>query len=714
MTFTQGNDNLANYAYTSSYGAGSSTYYVTSVNTASFTPDSWSTSNEGRQYLFLGGNGTLVDRISGGVTTTTVASNATDASGQANALPSTYGYDNPSVWNDWYWAYRNTGIASNGTYTPPTATDIPGMNATYTYNTSSTAADAVYVGTAGSKLGSGWRPVGMGDVNGDGYDDFINGGSGQLYFGQANVGAGFNNATSSLGTSVSLGSGVTTVYSSEAFDRITAVGDLNGDGFQDIMVSVRNAAGVYYDNLSYTTKYDTAYDTNYVVYGQSGTWTAPTTWASSAAASGTPAITKITPETSYLINGTYNKLGDINGDGYDDLLISGYGSSRDPSDYNYKDNGGAYVVFGSAAMANGQDLSLANLAASGKGFRITGGVDMEHIGAGSVIGVGDMNGDGLNDFILQAPGDNEASNAQANAQGSSYLIFGRTGGWADFNLLEMQDYGIQLLRSGSGDDAYVAGNNVNWSSTPGNFGSGLWSSVGDLNGDGLSDAVLTNSSNMMIFYGNAALTGDSNIAVQTVAGTGGELLTANAISTPDNIHAADRLIGNAGNDTLVGNGGWDVLIGGAGDDLIKVADNSFFKVDGGTGVDTLEFTANTTMDFTALRNDLVEGIEIFKLGNGNQNIKLNNTDVLSITGDANTAINETSYQKGHVLVIAGSGTDSATNNDSVTLEGGWVAKTDVLHVNGYGTQSFSVYQHGSDNLYVAISDAIDATHKHVS
>ena len=120
------------------------------------------------------------------------------------------------------------------------------------------------------------------------------------------------------------------------------------------------------------------------------------------------------------------------------------------------------------------------------------------------------------------------------------------------------------------------------------------------------------------------------------------------------------------------------------------------------------------MDFTALRNDLVEGIEIFKLGNGNQNIKLNNTDVLSITGDANTAINETSYQKGHVLVIAGSGTDSATNNDSVTLEGGWVAKTDVLHVNGYGTQSFSVYQHGSDNLYVAISDAIDANHKHVS
>ena len=60
------------------------------------------------------------------------------------------------------------------------------------------------------------------------------------------------------------------------------------------------------------------------------------------------------------------------------------------------------------------------------------------------------------------------------------------------------------------------------------------------------------------------------------------------------------------------------------------------------------------MDFTALRNDLVNNVEIFNLGNGNQNITLNHLDVLSITGDANTAISNPSYQKGHVLAIAGS------------------------------------------------------------
>jgi len=226
--------------------------------------------------------------------------------------------------------------------------------------------------------------------------------------------------------------------------------------------------------------------------------------------------------------------------------------------------------------------------------------------------------------------------------------------------------------------------------------------LGDINGDALSDVALTNAQGMKIFYGDVALTGDSNIAVQTIAGVNGETLTATSVSTPDNINAMDRLVGNAGNDTLVGNGGWDVLLGGAGDDRMKVADATFFKIDGGTGVDTLEFTGNATMDFTGLRNDLVNNVEIFKLGNGNQNITLNQIDVLSITGDANTAITQTSYQKGHVLAIEGSA------GDEVTLTSGWTATGDSVNVSGYAGQSFSVYQHGSDNIYVAISGGINA------
>jgi hypothetical protein len=143
-------------------------------------------------------------------------------------------------------------------------------------------------------------------------------------------------------------------------------------------------------------------------------------------------------------------------------------------------------------------------------------------------------------------------------------------------------------------------------------------------------------------------------------------------------------------------------LGGAGNDTLKVADGTFFKIDGGTGVDTLEFTGNATLDFTTLRNDLVSNVEIFKLGNGNQNITLNQIDVLSITGDANTAITQTSYQKGHVLAIDG------TAGDHVTLTSGWAATGDQVNVSGYAGQSFSVYQHANDNIYVAIAGGINA------
>ncbi|MEY2791233.1 MAG: hypothetical protein RL295_1398, partial [Pseudomonadota bacterium] len=204
-------------------------------------------------------------------------------------------------------------------------------------------------------------------------------------------------------------------------------------------------------------------------------------------------------------------------------------------------------------------------------------------------------------------------------------------------------------------------------------------------------------------------------------GTQGETLLADAIKTPSNAKGADRLIGNAGDDTLVGNGGADVLLGGAGDDLLQVgfvnnergAIVDFFKIDGGTGIDTLEFTAAATLDFTAKRDDLVENIEIFKLGAGNQNITLNHLDVLSITGETNTAISDPTYQKGHVLVIDGSGTNNT--GDVVNLTGGWTnTVVGQVNVSGYTGQSFSVYQHGSDNIYVAIADSIDANSRHFS
>ena len=52
--------------------------------------------------------------------------------------------------------------------------------------------------------------------------------------------------------------------------------------------------------------------------------------------------------------------GDINGDGFDDLLISAFGTnSSDPNDFNAKNNGGLYVVFEApqSAITEGQFVS---------------------------------------------------------------------------------------------------------------------------------------------------------------------------------------------------------------------------------------------------------------------------------------------------------------------------------------------------------------------
>ena len=142
---------------------------------------------------------------------------------------------------------------------------------------------------------------------------------------------------------------------------------------------------------------------------------------------------------------------------------------------------------------------------------------------------------------------------------------------------------------------------------------------------------------------------------------------------------------------------------------MKVAASNFFKIDGGTGVDTLEFTNAMNLNFTsgtvagstAVRNGAIQNVEIFNLGNGNQTLTMNQMDVLSITGDTNTAVQNTNYQKGHVLVLDGSA------GDDVTLNGGWTQAAVATNVSVTGsTSSFSVYQHGTDNIYAVISSSV--------
>jgi hypothetical protein len=86
---------------------------------------------------------------------------------------------------------------------------------------------------------------------------------------------------------------------------------------------------------------------------------------------------------------------------------------------------------------------------------------------------------------------------------------------------------------------------------------------------------------------------------------------------------------------------------------------------------------------------------------------MNHLDVLNMTGDTNTAIGVTAYQKGHALVI-----DSEGGSDEVTLSGGWTVAAVASNVSVAGASgTFSVYQHGTDNIYAVIDDAVT---RHIS
>jgi len=203
-----------------------------------------------------------------------------------------------------------------------------------------------------------------GDVNGDGYADLLvgafrndaaggNAGRAYVYLGGATL-----NATADL---VMTGSGVGDNFAGS----VSAAGDLNGDGFGDLVIG---AAGIGAGRAQ-------------VYLGGRVPDAMPDLVLAGVASA---------DDYGYAVGAA----GDVNGDGYADLVVG-----ADASDAAGTDAGRAYVYFGGVSLDGDADLVMTG-AAAGDWF------------GGAVSGVGDVGGDGFADLVIGAS-KNDAGGADA-------------------------------------------------------------------------------------------------------------------------------------------------------------------------------------------------------------------------------------------------------------------------------------------------------------
>ena len=385
--------------------------------------------------------------------------------------------------------------------------------------------------------GFGASVAGAGDVNGDGFADLIVGAPGSP------GASGYAAAYVIFGKAGGFGPvDVSTLTPSDGFKivgetpddgigfSVAGAGDVNGDGFADIIVGAPGNYG--YDTATSTSRYGAAY----VIFGKAGGF-------------GTIDLATLSPADGFKIEDesdgnagvSVSSAGDVNGDGYADLLIGAPGNGANGE-------GAAYVVFGKA----GGFAPLVDLGAltPADGFKITGEAALDY--AGTSASAGDVNGDGFADIIVGV----YYNEGGGPAAGAAYVIFGKAGGFGDIDLASLSPSDGFKIEGRYGDSA---GFSV--------------SSAGDVNGDGFADIIVGAVGN----YDGGPGAGAAYV-IFGKAGGFGPVIDLNALTVADgfeimgasygdlvghSVSAAGDVNGDGFDDLLVGAFGQDYVTGGA-------------------------------------------------------------------------------------------------------------------------------------------------------
>jgi hypothetical protein len=419
-------------------------------------------------------------------------------------------------------------------------------------NTSSTGKAYLYLGGAsGLSVSPSWTTTGeavgdgfgisvatAGDVNGDGYSDVIIGAHG--------------NADNAGKAYLYLGgpSGLSTTYSWTAAGEaasdnfgysVATAGDVSGDGYSDVIVGAYGNAG----NMGKAYLY---------LGGPSGLST-----ASSWTAAGEAAL----DDFGYSVA----TAGDVNGDGYSDVIIGAHGNA---------DNAGkAYLYLGGPSGLSTASSWTTVGEASGDDFGY------------SVATAGDVNGDGYSDVIVGAP-------YNSGNTGKAYLYLGGPSGlstassWTTVGEASGDDFGGSAATAGdvNGDGysdvivgaPYNSGNTgkaylylggpsglstaSSWTTVGEASGDGFGGSVataGDVNGDGYLDVIVgaygntSNTGKAYLYLGEPS--GLSGASSWTAAGEAADDNLGNSVSTAGDVNGdgySDVIVGAYGNNSNAG------------------------------------------------------------------------------------------------------------------------------------------------------------------
>ncbi|MBU0475361.1 MAG: FG-GAP repeat protein [Bacteroidetes bacterium] len=479
--------------------------------------------------------------------------------------------------------------------------------------------DVVFKGEGGnSEFASSVSTTG--DINNDGYDDFIIGASEfESAKGRAYIYLGEN----TVDTNPDL-----IITGEEMQDRlsssVSSAGDVDNDGFDDFIIGIpgymddKGKANIYYGSSSI----DNLVNDSMVGNGKNNKF-------------------------GYSIS----NAGDVNNDGYDDIVVGaiGYESSK----------GRAYIYFGGNNMNNTADVVF------------TGERPNDDFGS-SVLSAGDVNNDGFDDIIVCASG---------YYKGKVYLYYGGANmdniadvvfnGETDFDRFGSSASGIGDINSDGYDDFIIAAKEYH-----GNIGrayiyyggsvvdsvadviltgsadndkfSSIVSSAGDVNADGFDDFIITDRSQVYLYFGEDYFNSNNYIVLTS---DGSQSITSFSVSSAGDIN----------------NDGYDDILVGSGD------------------------TNNDRVVYIYLGSNHMDNVSDFVLTNSIQFSNFGNS--VSSGGD----INNDSYDD---IIVGSDGYSSYTGGCYVYYGGDEIINSPNLFLTGENRDDrfgFSVFSAGDVN-----------------